>query len=233
MHAPKPCTFLLGFIEPHHDTLSNSSRCQTKACFREIVRSSAQDIPIDILSIMDPATIVGTTSAILGFVQFTGKLISVACEIYESSDGAVDDNQKLEEAVTDLQIRLRGLRPTEESSRSADAQAGVHAARTDAEKSVLQTAIQCQTLGNEILEILNKTKAKVVQIDETRSQSLLRRSWRRLRRDDSGGTAPTCKPTVTEAIKASVQTVWQKDKVGLLRQRWEFCVGRLNADLQR
>ncbi|KAG8162818.1 hypothetical protein KVR01_007296 [Diaporthe batatas] len=182
---------------------------------------------------MDPATIIGTTSAILSFVQFSGNLISVASKIYESSDGAVDDNRKLEEVVTDFQTRLRSLQPLDTSFCTTDSQAEVSAAKTDAEKSLLRTASQCETLGNVILEILSKTKAKIIQIDETQSPSLLRRSWRRIRKDAPVDIAGTSKPTLTEAIRASIQTVWQRDKIGVLRQEWEFCVSRLNADLQR
>lgn len=179
---------------------------------------------------MDPATIIGTTSAILSFVQFTGKVISVAYKIHDSADGAIDENRSLEEAVTEVQNRLEKLQPNGQVS-STNAQLGT-AASTNADTGLLRTAHECEMLGNEILRLLNKTKAKYSQAD--REPLSLRRAWKRFRKDTADDlTRTSSKPTFIEGIRAGIQTVWQKDNIDSLRRQWEGCVVRLNIDLQR
>lgn len=182
---------------------------------------------------MDPATIIGTTSAILSFVQITGKVISVAYKIHESADGATDENRSLEEAVTDFQTRLEELRSIGKVSHSTDLRAGASPAKTDVKNSLLWTARECETLSNKILDVLIKTKAKADQIDEQQSTPL-KRALKRFRKDGAGRPAgSSSRPSFVEGIRASIQTVWQKAKIDALRQQWESCVVRLNMDLQR
>lgn len=183
---------------------------------------------------MDSATIIGTTSAILSFVQFTGKVISVAYKIHGSSHGAIDDNKNLEEAVTGLQIRLKGLRTSGESSCSTDYHAEASGLEPAADNTLLTTARECEDLGNNLLKILNKTKSKAVQVDEKRSASMLRRAWKRFRKDAPDDVArPRSKPTLLEGIRASIHTVWHEDELRKLCQKWESCVIRLDMNLQR
>lgn len=184
---------------------------------------------------MDPAaTIIGTTSAILSFVQFTGKVISVAYKIHTSAEGATDENRSLEEAVTDFQHRLEDLPSVSEVSYSASPQAGLSSANTKAEKSLLRTARECETLGNKILDVLTKTKAKADQVDEKQSKSLRHALKRCFRKDGTGDFAESSsRPSFVEGMRASIQTVWKKDEIDALRQQWEGCVVRFNMDLQR
>ncbi|KAL1872654.1 hypothetical protein Daus18300_004200 [Diaporthe australafricana] len=184
---------------------------------------------------MDPATIIGTTSAILSFVLFVGNVISVANKIHDSADGATDDNRSLEEAVTDFQNNLENLRHTGKFSCSTDSQTGAYAAKTDAESnSLLRTAHECEILGNKTLEVLNKTKAKANHVDEKHPASRFKRAWKRSRKDSSDrSTSSPKQPSLVEGIRAGIQTVWQKDKVDALRRQWEGCVFRFNMDLAR
>lgn len=204
------------------------------AGYHRIVYSPTQAITLKvILSTMDPATIIGTTSAILSFVQITGKVIAVACKIHGSADGATDDNRSLEEAVTDFQTRLDKLRSVGKVSQSINLRAGASPAKTDVENSLLRTAHECETLSSKILNILIKTKATADQVDEKQSTSF-KRAWKRFRKDVTGDlTGSSSKPPFIEGVRASIQTVWQKEKIDALRQQWESCVVRFNMDLQK
>lgn len=51
---------------------------------------------------MDPLTALGLASNIVQFVDFASKLISQSHEIYQSADGALEDNVALEHVAKNL-----------------------------------------------------------------------------------------------------------------------------------
>jgi hypothetical protein len=53
----------------------------------------------------DPATIIGTTSAILDFAVFTGNVMSTAYGLYSSTSGSTEENDKIE----DVTRKMTGL----------------------------------------------------------------------------------------------------------------------------
>ncbi|KAG6353435.1 hypothetical protein INS49_005616 [Diaporthe citri] len=55
---------------------------------------------------MDPATIIGTTSAILSFIQFAGKIIETGVELHFKKANATEFNKTLEESVKEFEKRV-------------------------------------------------------------------------------------------------------------------------------
>ncbi|KAE9364219.1 hypothetical protein N431DRAFT_388199, partial [Stipitochalara longipes BDJ] len=96
----------------------------------------------------DPLTIVGTTAAVLDLALFIGEVISTAWELHETASGSTEQNALLED---DTLVLGRLLDTLDASS----------AARQSLEEGRLtHVASHCRKLGQNILELLQKSKSK-------------------------------------------------------------------------
>jgi len=90
----------------------------------------------------DPFTIIGTTSAVISFVQFAGNIIVTAHSLYQSTTGSTVENDELEVVTSKMNELLETLR--------ADT----------GDKSIAQLAAICHSLGKKILTLLKRTKVE-------------------------------------------------------------------------
>jgi hypothetical protein len=97
----------------------------------------------------DPFTIIGTTSAVISFVQFAGGIIAIAYSLYGSTVESTVENAQLEGVTSKMNELLNSLR-TEPASRAQSSQ----------ETSIYELAAICQGLGEKVLTLLKKTKMK-------------------------------------------------------------------------
>lgn len=175
---------------------------------------------------MDPATIIGTTSAVLSFVEFTGEIISTIIEIGRKGKGATDDNRKFEQVVQDFNAKLSALRPKPTIGPHGASVAGPQV-DTDAEEALLQSVARCEELGASINKVLLKAKAHPKD-DHGKQSGSFRKVLGRI-----GGRGTNKGPALVEVIRASVVTAWKADEIESLRTKWEFCIKAVNDALFR
>lgn len=101
---------------------------------------------------IDPSTIIGTTSAVLSFAESAIAIVKTAVGINKSEDGASEDNKRLSEVTRNGQELLSQMTEFKTS------QAG-KPTLTPAEESMLATAEQCRLFGENILKFLGKMQA--------------------------------------------------------------------------
>lgn len=184
---------------------------------------------------MDPATIIGTTSAILSFIQFTGQIISTGVKIYNGVHGASENHFALESTVSDFDKVFENV----QSQIFLTSSPTVINASTDyshhARDSLQRTLTECQSLGKRIADILQKTKA--APGNNASKLDRLRR-WRHARNKSSKGpqTPPGLtprKPTIFEVMKASIWTIWHEGDLDDLRKDWKTCIIQFQVDLSK
>lgn len=97
----------------------------------------------------DPLTIIGTTSAILSFVEFSGKVIKTARSLHDSASGSTQSHERLESMMEQTRGLLAEMKQ-QQAWRSG------RAAQDDTPIIVGH----CESLGNDMLRLLEKTKKK-------------------------------------------------------------------------
>lgn len=175
---------------------------------------------------MDPATIIGTTSAVLSFVHFSGKIIKTGVELHSKKANATETNKTFEESVTEFETRVAGLKASTShagnynnynSSPTAD----------DAWNNLLNCSSECENLGKRISALLGKCKAN----SKTSRSSLRERLGLSAGRQTNVAKRAEC--SLTEVIRASVITVWTITEVESLRNHWSQCIASFNAACTR
>lgn len=182
---------------------------------------------------MDPATIIGTTSAILSFVEFTGKIISTAVEIHKSLDGATNDNLTLESTVANFEKVFKDVQ-SKISSTPTRSVAGTSTNKDNfARDSLIQTLAKCQSLGERISDLLQKTKAvpasRLSMLDHL---DKWRRKHRKSHQVNQTNSGPV-RPTLVEVMRATIRTVWHKEELNDLREEWEVCLIQFKIDFSK
>lgn len=151
---------------------------------------------------MDPATIIGTTSAVLSFVQFSGRVLTTAWSLYESVAGTLEEHACLEDVTVEMRRLVEGL-PKEEWLKIPPR----HPQQEKDSLSGLQAVAQkCEELGGEILTLLEK-----LRIDQKK-------------RKGSG-------KYLLAALKAGAVNVWKKETIKDLRDQLQMCSSNLNTHL--
>jgi len=163
---------------------------------------------------MDPLTALGLASNIVQFVDFASKLISQSHEIYQSADGALEDNLALEHVAKNLS-RLGG----ELKSKRADIKTGREALAREREwakkdgrvisspekvtaagKQLQQLSKECSAVSNELLQELEKLKIKGPH-----------KRW--------------------ESFRQALNSVWSQEKIRALETRLEGIRKQLDTTL--
>lgn len=158
---------------------------------------------------MDPASIIGTTSAVLSFVDFIWKASSTAKEIYESATDSREDDDRLRKLTSALHPAINKLQARlQQKGRLAEE-----------EKSALRVAEQCRKVGGMLLELLRKQ-----QLEPSAAKT------------GPGGhpTAATVKQKfarVAKAAKVTIVVLWNKKECEDLRNEFNMCTIQLNTHL--
>ena len=97
---------------------------------------------------LDPLSAIGLASAIVQFVDFSAEIIDGAREVYGSMSGATERNRSLEVVVSQMRNLISQLSTTDSSQQSED------------EKALRRLANECKILADQILDLLQKIKAK-------------------------------------------------------------------------
>lgn len=175
---------------------------------------------------MDPAIIIGTTSAILSLVQFSGKIIKTGMELHSKQANATEINKTFEESVAEFETRLAVLKATT-SHQGNNNNDNNSSTADDALKNLLKCRNECENLGKRILALLGKCKAN----SKTSRPSFRERLG--LSATHKTNVPETAKCSLTEVIRASVITVWTSTEVESLRDHWSQCIAAFNAACTR
>lgn len=92
---------------------------------------------------MDPATAIGTASAILSFIEFSWKLVAGANEIYRSVDRTSEENSKIRDEIHKLQSVTEDLETR-------------HLGNSKPEKVLKDLRSECNKLSEELMGTLRK-----------------------------------------------------------------------------
>lgn len=180
---------------------------------------------------MDPASIIGTTSAILSFVQFSSKVISTAIEIRDNAGQATKSNQELGVMVKEFNSRLASLRSQWPVLR-VDL-SGLSGVEDDPQMGLLRCSAKCEDLGTKIAAMLDRIGQQ--NTDNTRKPARKLKFWKTspsaaLSNDASDVQA---KAGYSAALKASFKSLWLEKEVKALREQWEQCVRDFNVSFMR
>lgn len=102
-------------------------------------------------AMLDPLSAIGLASAIVQFVDFSGRLISETREIYGAGKGLLKQNQELEEITQDLKKFCQDLTPDQPEQAPAP---------SDDEVVLQEISKTCKDIAVELLLVLDKLKAK-------------------------------------------------------------------------
>ncbi|EEU41538.1 uncharacterized protein NECHADRAFT_87715 [Fusarium vanettenii 77-13-4] len=156
---------------------------------------------------MDPASIIGTTSAVISFVDFIGKAVNTARQL--SDAGSIDEYERLGKLTTTLESGIASLRKRGEAGDEE---------LSDEEKSALRVAEQCKQIGDSIQHLLGKMRTP----EPTSKQQT--------------SMADKLLDKVTRAAKTgrvALVVLWNKQEADDLRRQFDSCTIQLNAHLIR
>lgn len=176
---------------------------------------------------MDPATIIGTTSAVLSFVQFAGKIIKTGAELHSKKTNATEINESFEESVTDFKERVAVLKT--ETSHASISHDNNSLRTDDVWNDLLRCSNTCEKLGRRILGLLAKCKAKT----KPPRVGIRERLNIKLSATHKADGSPRAELSLTEVMRASVVTVWTSDETESLRGQWSQCIAAFNAACAR
>lgn len=175
---------------------------------------------------MDPATIIGTTSAILSFVQFAGNIIKTAVELHSNEANATEVIKAFDESVADFKTRLAVLKTrTSQAGNNNNYNNSVTA--DDAWINLLTCSSECEKLGERISGLLEKCKTNGKASRPTLRERL------RLYATHKRNVPETAESSRANIIRASVMTVWRSDEIDCLRGQWSQCIAAFNAACTR
>jgi hypothetical protein len=97
---------------------------------------------------MDPFTAIGFASSILSFIDFSSKVVTGAIEIYGSDSRNTNEGRSSEAIVVEMRRFVAKLQPPKDSK------------LTESEKALCKLAVECDSLAEQILSLLEKVKAK-------------------------------------------------------------------------
>lgn len=97
----------------------------------------------------DPFTIIGTTSAILSFVEFSGKVIKTARSLHDSVSGSTQSHERLESVMEQTRGLLAEMKQQQATESGIEVQGDTHI-----------IVENCESLGSDMLKLLEKTKKK-------------------------------------------------------------------------
>ena len=119
---------------------------------------------------MDPLATIGLAGNIVQFLDLGRRLVSVAVELYNASDGTTASNRVLDETSTDLHHLCRGL------EQGANKFQGHF--RTESEAALLPLVKSCSALGEELNGVLEELKVKGRNKGWKSARKTLKTAWK-------------------------------------------------------
>ncbi|PNP81422.1 hypothetical protein FNYG_05228 [Fusarium nygamai] len=155
---------------------------------------------------MEAASIIGTTSAAVTFIETIAKIVSIARELHDNATGELDEHKRLREVVSALQDRIANLI----QGRKSQAQLSPE------EESMLQVAEQCQDVSKRIFHLLDRYQTGP--------------------RSQIGHESPLSAKRIagrlsTKTIKVTLRILWDKPEAEGLRLAFDMCSRQLSIHL--
>ncbi|EXM15382.1 hypothetical protein FOTG_16260 [Fusarium oxysporum f. sp. vasinfectum 25433] len=116
---------------------------------------------------MDPASIIGTTSAAITFVETVVKMVSVARNVHNAM-GELDEHKRLRDVTSALEPGIATLIGKRKSQTLLSPE----------EESLLQVAEQCQDISKQIFHLLDSQTGPISQVGHKSSLSAKRNPTR-------------------------------------------------------
>lgn len=160
---------------------------------------------------MDPASIIGTTSAVLSFVGFIFQTISVTRELHDAGKDGLDEHNRFKEVTSSLRPGLSKLKEKVDEK-------GEEALSVE-EKSKLRVATQCEKVGDMILDHLDRYTPTHKSLSKAREAATpshqAKMSWmkRVLERIVSS----------KETLGAALRIVWYRADAEEMRMQFNIC----------
>lgn len=114
---------------------------------------------------MDPLTAIGLASSIVQFVDFATKLIHGAKEIYVSATGSTEENDSLENVVSEMQRLAQKFHHPQTARQTED------------ERALSRLAAECKILSDQILGLLTSIRPKHVKSKREAVWAALKNKW--------------------------------------------------------
>lgn len=155
---------------------------------------------------MDPASIIGTTSAAITFVETLAKIVSVARKVHRATD-ELDEHKRLRDVASALEPAITALIDKSKSQTPL----------SPVEKSLLEVAKQCQDVSKRIIQLLDSYQVgPVPQIGNNPSSS---------------GKGIAGLSSLKKSMKATFRIVRGEREEEGLRQDFDRCNRLLNIHL--
>lgn len=155
---------------------------------------------------MDPASIIGTTSAAITFVETLAKIVSVARKVHRATD-ELDEHKRLRDAASALEPAITALIDKSKSQIPL----------SPVEKSLLEVAIQCRDVSKRIIHLLDSYQAgPVPQIGNN---------------SPSSGKVITGLSSLKNTMKATFRIIRGEREEEGLKQDFDRCNTLLNIHL--
>ncbi|KAH7242716.1 hypothetical protein BKA59DRAFT_481230 [Fusarium tricinctum] len=155
---------------------------------------------------MDPASIIGTTSAAITFVETLAKIVSVARKVHRATD-ELDEHKRLRDIASALEPAITALIEKSKSQISL----------SPVEKSLLEVTQQCQDVSKRIIHLLDSYQ--VGPVSQTGHNS------------PSPGKSITGLSSLKNSVKATFRIIRGEREEEGLRQDFDRCNRLLNIHL--
>ncbi|CAG1972997.1 unnamed protein product [Fusarium graminearum] len=156
---------------------------------------------------MDPASIIGTTSAAITFIETIAKIVSIARKVHDNATGELDEHKWLRDVTSALEPGIATLIKKRKSQTPLSPE----------EESLLQVAEQCQDVRKRIFHLLDKYRTgSISQIGHASPLSAKRITGR---------------SSTKKTIKVTLRILWGEPEAEGLRQAFDMCTRQLSIHL--
>ncbi|CAJ0551471.1 Ff.00g114010.m01.CDS01 [Fusarium sp. VM40] len=156
---------------------------------------------------MDPASIIGTTSAAITFVETLAKIVSVARKVHRATD-ELDEHKRLRDAASALEPAITALIDKSKNQTPL----------SPVEKSLLEVAKQCQDVSNRIIHLMDSYQVGPVSHNGNSSPS--------------SEKSITGLSSVKKSMKVTFRIIRGEREEEGLRQDFDRCNRLLNIHLE-
>lgn len=156
---------------------------------------------------MDSASIIGTTSAAITFVETIAKIVSIARKVHDNATGELEEHKRLRDVASALEAGITTLIEKRKSQTLLSPE----------EKSMLQVAEQCQDVSKRIFHLLDRYQTG--PISQIGHESPL--SAKRI----------TGRSSTKKTIKVTLRILWGEPEAEGLRQAFDMCTRQLSIHL--
>ncbi|KAH7200979.1 uncharacterized protein BKA55DRAFT_309525 [Fusarium redolens] len=159
---------------------------------------------------MDPASAIGATSAVLSFVDFICKVTKTGYELYDASNGTLDDYERLKTVTSALDPSLQSLKDGVATKGGASL--------SGAERGMLDVAERCKEIGVGLISLINTYPVGEKTAENSSIDTSNAKLSNRLRR-------------IGKTSKAAIHVVWTRSEARALRDEFTACITQLSIHL--